>query len=55
MSKNTVLITGASTGFGYATAGLLADKSWNVVATMRDVSAARDPRGFHGRSRRELM
>jgi len=29
MSKNTVLITGASTGFGYATAGLLADKSWN--------------------------
>jgi NAD(P)-dependent dehydrogenase (short-subunit alcohol dehydrogenase family) len=39
MSK-TVLITGTSTGFGHATATLFADRGWNVVATMRDPSAA---------------
>jgi NAD(P)-dependent dehydrogenase (short-subunit alcohol dehydrogenase family) len=42
MNKKTVLITGSSTGFGHATAKLFADKNWNVVATMRDVSAAGD-------------
>jgi NAD(P)-dependent dehydrogenase (short-subunit alcohol dehydrogenase family) len=42
MSKKTVLITSSSTGFGHATAELFADKGWNVVAIMRDISAAGD-------------
>ena len=32
---STVLITGASTGIGAATAALFADRGWNVVATAR--------------------
>jgi NADP-dependent 3-hydroxy acid dehydrogenase YdfG len=34
---NTILITGASSGIGRATAKLFQVKGWNVVATMRDV------------------
>jgi len=33
--KKTVLITGASAGFGKAAVKLFHDKGWNVVATMR--------------------
>jgi NADP-dependent 3-hydroxy acid dehydrogenase YdfG len=36
----TVLITGASTGFGAATTKVLAARGWRAFATMRDLDKA---------------
>jgi NAD(P)-dependent dehydrogenase (short-subunit alcohol dehydrogenase family) len=40
--SKTIVITGASSGIGKATARLFLDKGWNVVATMRNPSAEKD-------------
>ena len=38
----TIVVTGASSGIGKATARLFLDKGWNVVATMRNPAAEKD-------------
>ena len=40
---NTILITGCSTGFGRETAVYFLEQGWNVIATMRNVSASTLP------------
>ena len=42
LRPNTIVITGASSGIGKATARLFVDKGWNVVATMRNPAAEKD-------------
>jgi len=44
--KNTILITGTSTGIGKATAKLFSEKGWNVVATMRTPENETELTGF---------
>ncbi|MFT3767610.1 MAG: SDR family oxidoreductase [Minicystis sp.] len=46
--KSTVLITGASSGFGRVTAHHFAREGWNVIATMRSPDAAGDLAGLPG-------
>ncbi len=45
-SRSTVLITGASTGIGKATALLFQQRGWNVTATMRSPEKATDLQGL---------
>jgi NAD(P)-dependent dehydrogenase (short-subunit alcohol dehydrogenase family) len=44
--KKTVLITGASTGFGLSTAKRFAREGWNVIATMRTPRANHELSGL---------
>jgi NAD(P)-dependent dehydrogenase (short-subunit alcohol dehydrogenase family) len=41
-TPKTIVITGASSGIGKATARLFLDKGWNVVATMRNPAVEKD-------------
>jgi NAD(P)-dependent dehydrogenase (short-subunit alcohol dehydrogenase family) len=46
--KKTVLITGASSGFGRTTVRLFHEKGWNVIATMRSPEKETNLSGFPG-------
>lgn len=46
--RNTVFITGCSSGLGKAAARLFADRGWNVVATMRRPEAEEELTRFEG-------
>ena len=46
--KKTVLVTGASSGFGRETVRLFADKGWNVIATMRSPEKETELSGLEG-------
>jgi NAD(P)-dependent dehydrogenase (short-subunit alcohol dehydrogenase family) len=46
ISRSTVLITGASSGIGKATALLFQKRGWNVVATMRSLEKSSDLQGL---------
>ena len=43
-NPKTIVVTGASSGIGKATARLFSSKGWNVIATMRDPAAEKDLR-----------
>lgn len=46
--KKTVLITGASSGFGRETVKLFAEKGWNVIASMRSPEKETELKGLDG-------
>ena len=48
---SVVLVTGASSGIGKASATLFADRGWNVVATMRNTDDGAGRIARQGRER----
>ena len=48
MAKQTIFITGSSTGLGHAAAKLFAGRGWRVIATMRQPAQAADLASLDG-------